>query len=212
MNDKEVTFEYVDENPSFGRKDMLPIRSLMPLWFRGADLKIAQGVLKIARDVHKLISEDLRKKTPGLENKLAYRFESKSDDKASFYNNDIFYSVENATGFALRVRYVGHRDDDLKLTGHVQNPQTSTPIEGLVARLNDEIRLNREFCDSDITDSVKLEKVLKLIIDMVAGFKEGIVLPLAPSFHDKTIMFAVMARNNHGRTMYVTISTENKEF
>lgn len=213
MKDKSIVYTYHSQNLSFDRKDkkeITSIKNLIPTWLRADDASLAQATIKIAKAINKFLEMDKNRAVNGLIDKLYFNFQYEQEDNSPKYTLDINYRALDHDTFYTKVSYTQLADKTGVKVPHIQHLETRMPIEGLVARLRDQARVNSGFTNSPITANTKFGELIEIVAKAISEFSEGIVVSNT-SFEDNTIMLSLMARNNHGRVMNIVISNEDEK-
>lgn len=174
-----TTFKVHNRAPKLDRKELSVIKVLIPIWFRGADMKLAQAALKMATSLNKLIEHSASKRS------FAFDFESTRDDEANKYTMGTHLSCY---------------DEQYELTaGYFEDTvgEEIMPVEGLIAQINDIVRIDFQAGLIPVLGTT-MENFHKEIIKTL-GLLDGHASVVEAEISETVIRFKLQARNNHGR-------------
>lgn len=178
-----------DHSPKLDRKELSVPKTLIPLWFRGADMKLAQASLKMSTKLNRLTQA--------------------SNVKRSFVFDFHASKTDEANEFSLGTHFACFDGVNALLCGYFANEvgEEIMPIEGLIAQINDVTRIDARAGETP-TLGAKMEDFHKEIIEMLQHVN-GHASVIHASISESTVDFALQARNNHGRVFVFKLSPDN---
>lgn len=181
---KTVNFTIDDRNPKLDRKDLCVIRTLIPCWFRGDDMKLAQTAVKLATRVNKILATNDRR--------FALTFESKRDEDGQEYGLKISYSADDGTHCLA----FGYADSTIG--------EEIMPTDGLIAQINDIARIDFRAVLAPVLGT-SYEKIHREVTEMLLTMM-GHCSVTSALVSEESLEFTLQVKNHHGRAFWFRLN------
>lgn len=203
--------------PKLERKELATIRAVMPNWLRGQDLKLAQGAIKLITGVCRIVSAaDASKPTdpkfPDSAQVVSdFEFEFKSNQEGKGYRHDVvmdYVASSPSSGNYLTINYRVPTLPEGHTAKQVESFDEVMPVAGLIAKLNDQLRLNHDSANVMLLNAISAKDLIDNLVKMLEMVQDNctVIEVVGELEENSSFSFALVAKNNHGRVFQFVIS------